>query len=163
MFNIVERRRTWFTLSIIAVLPGIVFMIWQLITTGSPLPLSIDYTGGTVWEMRFQEAVAPAELRSVFSSAGYATATAFNVEDDQTLQVKFQDIDETEKEGLIASISESFGEFEERFYRTVGPAIGNEVSQAALLAVLVASAGILLYIAWAFRQVRRKWRRKKRK
>jgi preprotein translocase subunit SecF len=153
MFQIVERRKTWFSLSAILILPGIVFMIWQLIATGSPMPLSIDYTGGTLWEIRFQEAVEPTRLRAVFVNAGYTTATAFTVEDDRTLQVKFANIDAAAKEELSAGITQEFGEFEERFYRSIGPAIGTEVSRAALAAVGAAAVLILLYIAWAFRQV----------
>ena len=153
MYNIVERRKTWFAISAIFIIPGILFMIWQLITTSTLLPLSIDYTGGTLWEMRFQEAVQPAALRAVFVAEDYPTATAFNVEDDRTLQVKFNNIDGPAKEELVTSIQQQIGQFEERFYRSIGPAIGGEVSRAALLAVVVASLGILLYIAWAFRQV----------
>ena len=55
MFHIVEKRRIWFTLSLLAILPGILFMIYSFATTGNLLPLSIDYTGGTLWEVRFQE------------------------------------------------------------------------------------------------------------
>jgi len=38
MFNYVERRRTWFTISAIAILPGILFMIYSLATNGTILP-----------------------------------------------------------------------------------------------------------------------------
>jgi preprotein translocase subunit SecF len=153
MFNIVERRRTWFTISAILILPGILFMIWQTVTTGSPLPLNIDYTGGTLWEMRFEQPIEPAEMRSAFVAAGYTAATAFNIENDETLQVKFESIDPPAKDELVATLTSQFGPFEERYYRSIGPAIGSEVSRAALLAVAVASIGILLYIAFAFRQV----------
>ncbi|MFN2203179.1 MAG: protein translocase subunit SecF [Caldilineaceae bacterium] len=153
MFNIVERRKIWFLISAIIVLPGILFMIWQTITTGTPLPLNIDYTGGTLWEMRFQEPVEPAALRTLFVDAGYTAATAFTVEDANTLQVKFESIEPDAKAVLVSSITSQFGEFEERYYRSIGPAIGSEVSKAALFAVVVASIGILLYIAFAFRQV----------
>lgn len=153
MFNLVERRKIWFIVSAVMILPGILFMIWQTATTGSPLPLNIDYTGGTLWEMRFVEPVQPAAIRTMFDEAGYPNATAFSVEDGNTLQVKFGNIDPEEKDVLVSRITSQFGEFEERYYRSIGPAIGTEVSQAALLAVLIASIGILLYIAFAFRQV----------
>ncbi len=153
MFNIVERRKIWFAISAILILPGIIFMVWQVATTGSPLPLSIDYTGGTLWEMRFQEDLEPAQLRAAFDKAGYSNATAFNVEDSKTFQVKFVTISPEEKDALVNSLTNQFGEFEERYYRSIGPSIGSEVSRAALVAVLVASIGILLYIAFAFRQV----------
>ncbi len=153
MFRIVERRGIWFTLSILAILPGIVYMIWSLATTGSPLPLSIDYTGGTVWETRFEQDVAPADVRDLFVDNGYSDTSVFHVEDDRTVQIKFKEIEAAEKETLAASLTERFGTFEELQYRSIGPAIGSEVSRAAVLAVAIASGLVLIYIAIAFRQV----------
>ena len=153
MYEIVERRRIWYLITAILVLPSILFMAWSLIVHGTIMPLGIDFTGGTLWEMRFQQPVAPADIREVFVEAEFPEVLAFTVEDDKTIQVKFKDISTDEKDVLTAQIQERFGEFEERSYRSIGPAVGSEVSQAALLAVVVASAGILLYIAWAFRQV----------
>ncbi len=153
MFNYVERRRTWFTISAIAILPGILFMIYSLATHGTILPLSIDYTGGTLWEMRFQQPVAPTDVRQIFVDNGYSDTVAFNVENDETVQVKLKTIDVSEKATLIDDLEAKFGPLEERSYRSIGPSIGSEVSRAAILAVILASALILLYIAWAFRQV----------
>ncbi len=154
MYNLVERRNLWFTISAIAILPGLLFMIWHTFTAGTPLPLSIDYTGGTQWEIRFEQAVAPTEVRQVFVEAGYPDTTAFLVGDDgRTVQLKFKPIDTAQKEALAAQVQEKFGPFEERFYRSIGPTIGAEVSRAAVAAVVVASLLILLYIAWAFREV----------
>jgi preprotein translocase subunit SecF len=153
MFHIVEKRRLWFTISALAILPGIIFMIYSLATTGQMLPLSIDYTGGTLWEIRFQEPVAPTQARQVFVDQGYSDTVAFNVGDDNTVQVKLKTLDAAQKEILINDLNAAFGEFEERSYRSIGPTIGTEVSRAALLAVAIASLLILLYIALAFRQV----------
>lgn len=152
--NLVERRKLWFSFSLIAILPGILFMIWHTITAGTPLPLAIDYTGGTQWEMRFAQPVAPADVRQVFVAAGYPDTTAFLVEDDQrTVQLKLKTIDPDQKDVLVADLTASFGAFDERSYRSIGPTIGAEVSRAALLAVIAASALILVYIAFAFREV----------
>lgn len=153
MFQIVERRSWYFALSTLLMLPGIIYMIWSLSTQGHLLPLSIDYTGGTLWEMRFSEAQRPSDVRQIFVDAGYPDTTAFTVEDEQTIQVKFKNIETAEKEAIQNSLVGRFGEFEERSYRSIGPTIGGEVSQAAVIAVLVASILILGYIAFAFRQV----------
>jgi preprotein translocase subunit SecF len=153
MYDIVGRRPIWFTITLILIVPGLLFALWSLVANGTLLPLNIDYTGGTLWEVRFQEPVVPADVRQVFVENGYGTTTVFSVEDDRTVQIKFQNIDGPAKEELVAGLTAQFGEFEERLYRSIGPAIGAEVSRAALGAVAVASLGILLYIAWAFRQV----------
>lgn len=153
MFRLMERRGWYFAISILLMLPGIIYMIWALATKGHPLPLSIDYTGGTLWEMRFSETQQPLDVRQVFVAAGYNDTTAFTVEDDRTIQVKLKTIDATEKETLQSALQSRFGTFEERSYRSIGPTIGNEVSQAAIIAVVISSLLILLYMAFAFRQV----------
>jgi preprotein translocase SecF subunit len=153
MFRLVQRRRLWFLISSLAILPGIIFVIWHMITTGTPLPLSIDYTGGTQWEIRFTEAVDPTEVRSVFVEAGYSDTTAFLVQDDRTVQVKLKTINPEEKELLQSAIVERFGEIDQRSFHSIGPAIGADVSRAAMLAVIAASVLILIYIAVAFREV----------
>ena len=153
MYRLVERRSLWFSISLLGILPGILFILWNLSSTGGLLPLSIDYTGGTQWEMRFEQPVAPTELGSIFVDAGFTDTKAFHVDDDRTVQVKFKNIDMAQKEVIELAIVERLGEFDERLYRSIGPAIGAEVSQAALLAVIAASILILAYIAFAFREV----------
>lgn len=153
MYDIVGRRALWYTISLILIVPGILFMGYSLATRGTLLPLSIDYTGGTLWEMRFAQEVNSADVRQLFVDAGYSDTVAFSVEDGQTVQAKLKDLSPDEKEALVSSLNAQFGEFEERSYRSIGPSVGGEVSTAALGAVIIASVGILLYIAWAFRQV----------
>lgn len=151
--QLVERRRIWYIISLLAMLPGIVYMIGHMFTAGTPLPLNIDYTGGTLWEVRFEQAVAPAEVRQVFLDADFPSTTVFNVEDDQSVQIKFSNIDIPQKDALEVAMQEAIGPFEEQSFRSIGPSIGSEVSQAALLAIVIASILILLYIAAAFRSV----------
>lgn len=153
MFRLMERRGWYFAFSILVMLPGIIYMIWSLATTGHPLPLSIDYTGGTLWEMRFPESQQPFTVRQVFADAGYNDTTVFTVEDDRTVQVKLKTINSDQKATLQTAIQEKLGTFEERSYRSIGPTMGSEVSQAAIIAVAVSSVLILLYMAFAFRQV----------
>ncbi|MCB0050913.1 MAG: hypothetical protein KDE24_15380, partial [Caldilinea sp.] len=71
MYHIVEKRNIWFTISVVLMIPAIIYMAWSGITRGQLLPLSIDYTGGSVWEVSFDQAVQPAAVRQVFVDAGY--------------------------------------------------------------------------------------------
>jgi preprotein translocase subunit SecF len=153
MYHIVEKRNIWFILSTILVIPSLIYMIWSGATRGQVLPLSIDYTGGTVWEVSFDQAVAPADVRQVFVDAGYGDTSVFTVNDDSTVQIKFKPVDADQKETLRQALEAKFGPLVENTYRSLGPTVGREVSQAGILAVAAASLLILLYIAWAFRSV----------
>ena len=153
MYHIVEKRKLWFSISAILILPALLFMLWSGITRGQILPLSIDYTGGTVWEVSFEQAVQPAAVRQIFVDAGYGDTTVFTVNDDSTAQIKFKPVEIEEKENLRQALEAQFGPLTEITYRSLGPSIGREVSQAAFIALAAASLLILLYIAWAFRSV----------
>ena len=128
-------------------------MIWAAATGNPLLPLSIDYTGGTIWEVRFNQDVQPATVRQVFVDAGFSDTTVFTVGDEQTVQIKFKPVTAEQKDALKAGLTDAVGEFEERSYRSLGPVIGEETSRAAIFAIALASVLIMLYIAWAFRQV----------
>jgi len=153
MYHIVEKRKIWFSISAILILPSLLFMLWSGITRGQLLPLSIDYTGGTVWEVSFEQPVQPAAVRQVFVNAGYGDTTVFTVNNDFTAQIKFKPVEIEEKEVLRQALEAQFGPLTEVTYRSLGPSIGQEVSQAAFIALAAASLLILLYIAWAFRSV----------
>lgn len=151
--RIIERRGIYFTISILLMLPGILYMVWSLAARGTPLPLSIDYKGGLNWEMRFPQEVQTADVRQVFVDSGFGDTGVVTVGDANTVQVKTKEITPEEKATLADALNARFGSFEELSYRNIGPAIGIEVSRAAVFAVAIASILILLYLAWSFRTV----------
>lgn len=151
--RIVERRGLYFLISLLLTLPAIIYMIWSTFANGQPLPLSIDYTGGVTWEVRFAEPVQPSDVRQVIVDNGHADTVATLVGDDRTVQIKTDELTPDEKATLVEAMTAQFGAPEERLYRNIGPAIGQEVSRAAIIAVAIASVLILLYLAWSFRQV----------
>ena len=153
MFHIIERRGLYFAISILLMVPGIIYMVWSLATKGELLPLSIDYTGGTLWEIRLNDPAHAQDVRQVFVEAGYADTNVFTVGDERTYEVKLKTIDATEKTAIQEALNAKFGTFEELSYRSIGPTMGNEVSRSAIIAVTIASVLILIYISLAFRQV----------
>lgn len=153
MYNIIQRRYLYFTISAMVILPGIAAMIISIARFGTPLRLSIDFTGGTLMELRFEQPITPGEVRDVFVDNGYGDTSVTTAGDDHTALIRCKALDEEEKAQLQAAVRERIGAFEERRFEMVGPVIGSEVTQAALIAVIAAAAVILFFIWWAFRRV----------
>ena len=65
MFSLVERRAYYFLFSTILIGLGIVTLIYSAATTGTPLQLSIDFTGGTLLSLQFREEVDEQAIRDV--------------------------------------------------------------------------------------------------
>jgi preprotein translocase SecF subunit len=152
MFNIVEKRHWYFLLSAIIIIPGLVAMIYSIIMFGAPVKLSIDFTGGTLLELRFEETVQPAEVRQVLTDSGFSGSTVTTTADD-TVQVRAKPMDPEAKTGIMDALEQAFGPVEELRFESVGPAVGAEVTRTAGIAVAVAALFILVFIIFAFRKV----------
>lgn len=154
MFRLVENRRWYFLFSALVIVPGLIAMLYSIATTGLPFKLAIDFTGGSIWELSFDRDVQPAELRDVFIDAGLSDTAVTTIGDKRTLLVRLKPIEEAEKLRLTEAITARFGEgVDERQFSSVGPAIGAEVTRAAVVAVFAAALAITAFLVFAFRKV----------
>jgi len=71
MFNLVEKRRWYFLLSASIIVPGIIIMVYSWLTIGAPFRLSIDFVGGSIYDLVFeaseQNLVTEESIRGVFA------------------------------------------------------------------------------------------------
>jgi preprotein translocase subunit SecF len=153
MFNLMQKRQWFFLLSAFLIIPGLVAMIYNTVTYGSPVKLSIDFTGGALLELRFEQAMLPAEVRQVFVDNGFTGTVVQTTSDDQTLLVRTKPMEPETKEEIVANLRASHGAVEELRFESVGPAVSAEVTRTAAIAVAVAALFILAFIIFAFRKV----------
>ncbi len=154
MYRIVEHRKFYFLISLLIIVPGLLAMIYSTATTGKPFKVAIDFTGGAIWELNFDKAIQPAELRQIFVDAGLNDTAVTTVGDGKTAQVRLKPVDDDQKRSLTQAIKAKFGQnVTEAQFALVGPAIGSEVTQAAVVALFAASIAITLFLVVAFRKV----------
>ena len=149
MFHLASRRNLWFLISLVVILPGLV----SLVLFG--LRLGIDFTGGTLWEVRFAAPATVVQVDAVLAENGYENAIVqqTGAADEGSFLIRAQEIREgsPEKDAIEAAFGERIGAFDELQFSTVGGAVSTQIRNRAILAVAVASLGILAYIAYAFR------------
>lgn len=152
MFRIVEQRKWYFLLSLVIIIPGLVAMIYSIATTGTPFKMAIDFTGGTYWELNFPNAIQSNDLREIFVSNGHPDTSVTLSTDGKVAIVRTKQLNDDARTSLLNSIKAKFPGVTEAQFNSVGPTIGQEVGQAALLAVVVASLAILVFLVFAFRK-----------
>ena len=132
-------------------------MIYSTIATGAPFRLSIDFLGGSIYELRFEDAGAAEDsLRAVFAAVGDDSIIVqrIGVESDYRWSVRagFHDVSVTSD--ILARLGQLAPLDRDSFrVETVSATIGQEVTRSALAAVAVAALVITGFIVIAFRQV----------
>jgi len=153
MFNLMEKRQWFFLFSALLIIPGLVAMIYNTVTYGSAVKMSIDFTGGALLELRFEQPMLPAEVRQVFVDHGFPGTIVQTTVDDQTILIRTKPMEPEAKEEIVTALRASHGAVEELRFESVGPAVSAEVTQTAIIAVAVAALFILAFIIFAFRKV----------
>lgn len=129
-----------------------VISLGSLVTRG--LNFGLDFTGGTLVEVKFVDPVAPEGVRVSLANAGVADAVVqhFGSERDVLIRVPPQ---KGESEALLgdhlrAALTSNYPGVEMRRSEFVGPAVGAELRETGGLAVLVALAGVMGYMMFRF-------------
>ena len=146
--DIVGKRYLYFGISLSVIIPGIIALIlWGL-------PLAIDFTGGSMLEVQFQnKAPEPAQVISIYHHFGIGDPTVQS-STGNTLIIRSKPMDEATMNKLVQAMEQEFNtKVTVRQFSTVGPSVGKEVAKRAAGAVALAAVAILLYITYAFRGV----------
>jgi preprotein translocase subunit SecF len=148
MFAITSRRGWWYLLSLALLVPGVIALL-----TGGLKP-GIDFTGGSLIQLRFEDAFTQQQVQAVAVDSGYSGATV-QLTDDRGALVRTPPLEVEAKDDLVSKILERVGPGQELGFSTIGPVVGAELTRAAAIGVAVASVLILLYVMWAFRRMER--------
>ncbi len=149
MIDILSKRYLYFAISLLVIVPGLV-----LLATGG-LPLSIDFTGGSLLEVQFEAGKTPetAELVNLYEDAGIKDAQITTTETG-ALQIRSSFLSNEVRDSILGAMKEKTGsEVTVIRFDSVGPSIGRQVASRAALAVAVAALAVVIYITAAFRKV----------
>lgn len=150
MFNIIGKRHFFYLLSALLIIPGLIALgLWGL----RP---AIDFTGGSLLDLRFDNPTTPlvaGDIVSELDALGY-TSSQVQLSDGNTVLIRVRQVTNDEKDQITAKLAERYGvqPVEQRF-EAVGPSVGSQVTRGAVVAVLLATLGILTYLYFAFRDV----------
>jgi preprotein translocase SecF subunit len=157
MFNIIGKRYWYFLISALLIVPGLVAMIYSTVTYGTPVRLSIDFTGGSLMVVKFQQTATESAIRDVFASYGFTNPIVQHLgkPEDNTWQIRIGFTDVETADEIKASLADQIGPIDEASssLSTVGPAVGQEVTRSATVAVVIASLLVGAFIIITFRRV----------
>jgi preprotein translocase SecF subunit len=162
MFNLVQKRRWYFIISTLVILPGILAMIYSTIEYGTPVRLGVDFESGSKFLLQLEGNARESDIRAIFEEFGFNNpiVTRVGAASDNTWQVRTKFVEADTAQSILQTISESVAPVDRSASSvdSVSPAISQEVTRSATIAVVIAAVVILFFIVWAFRRVPRAFR-----
>jgi preprotein translocase subunit SecF len=149
-FDIAGRRKIWYTISLLIIIPGIICML----TRG--FNLGIDFTGGTIMDLKFSQPVTIIDVRDVLKEYKLDNSTIQLSGDDSSstvatdVMIRTVDLEESERKAVMASLKTKLGDYTVLREEKVGATMGSELLLKALWATLLSWLMIVLYISYRF-------------
>ena len=167
--NVDWLRLKWYFLgfSLIFSVAGLISMGVHMRTIGSPVPLGVDFKGGTQVQVQFDKTPDADRIRQAMAAAGIRdasiqTITAVNEananevlislpeqQDESSLDTGRQQI----MDALQKYYDSTIGPRNVRNTQVVGPTVGKQLEKQALLATLYSMAGMLVYLWFRFQLI----------
>lgn len=148
MYKIINKRKYFYVFSgTLVVLSVIALSVWGL-------KYGLDFTGGTLMEVKVNQEVSSGDIKAVLNEAGVGEAVVTQTQNNSFL-IRYGNSDDERNQAVLAKLHEKYSELENTRLDYIGPSISSELKSKAVWALTVAVFGIALYIAYAFRKVSR--------
>lgn len=149
--NWMKFKWLYFLLSALVIIPG----IYSLLRFG--LKPAIDFTGGTVLELKFEKeikALGNEEIKNEIKNSGLADFSIQTLGEKSVL-IKSKPVSKEEVTKIEELLAKKFNEKPQEIrFETVGPTLGKELLRKTVIAIVLASLFILLYVARQFRNAK---------
>lgn len=157
--NVIKQQRLWWAVSLIIIVAGIAAMAISWTKFQAPLRPGLDFIGGTRLQLELDCSVAgncdrpidSARVREILSAQGLGDSS-IQVIEDRSLSIRSKTLNVDQRTQLEKSLNQEIGKFDPQKTQidTVGPAIGQELFTAGMLAVILSFFGIIVYLSFRF-------------
>ncbi len=155
--------KKWYFLgfSLIFSVAGIVSMCVHYGQIGSPVPLSVDFRGGTQVQIQFKQAPDLVQIRRATELAGIKDASVVTYDIPANNEVLISLPEQTNettldqgRQQIVDALQAHYGNpFAVRNVQVVGPTVGEQLERQATLATLYSMAGMLVYLWFRFQLI----------
>lgn len=148
--KIVERYKIWFGISIAVMIIGLFMMFTKGLNYG------IDFTGGTMIQIEMGQKVSVSDIEKTIAKFDLKPEILHVGEAKTEVMIKTTEaLDTGKRDEVFNTIAEAYKLNQDAFRGSeqFGPAVGKELQQKALIAIAIASVGMLAYITLRFQFV----------
>lgn len=147
--QIIGKSKLWLSISAVLVALALVSIM------AKGLNLGIDFTGGSLFEIKFEKPITLQEINPTLDEIGKsipqfsANSRIAQVDEKGILLLRTQTLDETQK-GTVLEGLKNYSKYEVLKSEKVGATVGKELLNSAILSLILGSLLIIAYISFRF-------------
>jgi len=141
--QIIQKRKIFYVLSLLIIIPGLISMFIQ------GLNLGIDFTGGSLIHLKIDAQPPAAEVRTVLEPMHLEKGMEVQQSGTEYF-IRTQELNQEQTAQMISLLQEKYSGVELLAAESVGATIGGELTRNAFLTVLLSSVLMLIYITFRF-------------
>ncbi|WP_254052095.1 protein translocase subunit SecD [Aeromicrobium sp. A1-2] len=146
--DLMKRSGTWIAATVVVAM----LSIGGIALRG--LDLGVEFTGGRLLEYSTSQTVEVEKAREAVGEAGFPKAVVQSSSGDggaENITVRVDDITNDEAFKIETALAGVAGDVEKERDELIGPSLGKELRDKALIAFAIAIAAQMIYLAWRFR------------
>lgn len=142
--NIIGRRRLWFAISLLIIVPGTYSLLRWGLKTG------IEFTGGQVMDVT--TTASQADMRQIFEAEKVDDVTIVSSGGNR-YTVRYRQAEGTDTTATAAALKTNLSGIgaETTSFESIGPSVSRDITRNAIISVALASLAIVAFVALAFR------------
>ena len=149
MFSIVKNYKIFFSITIIFLLIG----FGSIVTRG--FNLGIDFTGGSIVDLTFENPVSVAQVRDVLKEHDMGNSIIQLENSDgkteaNSVLIRTGVVEDTELRATMSDLQSTLGNYQIQRVEQVGATIGSELVQQAAMAIVLSWVLMIAYITFRF-------------
>ncbi len=153
-FRFIEARKKAYAFSVALILAGIAAMVVNIAAVGAWQNYGVDFTGGSLVQLRFEGEVTAGDLRAALGGAEAPPITRFGEDHEFVIRAPIAEDASIEAVagGIESQVRAAMPNEAFTVVRTelVGAKVGNELQQKAALAIIFSFVTTLIYLAFRF-------------
>lgn len=153
-YDFLGHRRIAYLVTLAVILPGLLVLLIRGVN------YSVEFTGGTLIQVRSQKPIDVGSVRNALASKGIAGAEIQTFGSDRELVIRARlsqvGVDQDDTQATARALGEALdsalgaGTYTLERTEAVGPKVGGELRQKALMAILLSFLAVLAYLAYRF-------------
>ncbi len=146
--NILKFRNLFFLISAMVLIPGLISLMLFGLKPG------IDFIGGSLFEIGVEQNLDQNHTQQILELAQetYIIDSVIQSADNQVI-IKGAQLNNSQKDKLVAQLEETFGKIKQIRFESMGPTLGKELLAKTIVAIILVSLFIVLYVWHAFKDL----------